>query len=314
MPPGRSVLDTLLENGHDIPNNCRAGACQSCVMQVTKGSVPEQAQIGLKDSHKARGFFLACSCQPEEDIDICLPDTGQTRIPACVSQINKLSNDVVELKIITAETFAYHAGQYVTLWRDEYLGRSYSLASLPYQDETLTFHIKLVPDGMFSGWAHKELRVGDIIFVQGPIGDCFYTREKPEQNLLLIGTGTGLAPLLGIMRDALNSGHTGEIHLFHGALTLSGLYLHADISMLEGACGNLSYYPCVLNAEANMPDNVIDGDISRIISESIHNPSGWKTFLCGDQGLVETIRKQVFLAGCNMKDIYADPFIHSWDN
>ncbi|GMR08423.1 MAG: FAD-binding oxidoreductase [Gammaproteobacteria bacterium] len=308
---GSSVLDTLLEHGHEIPNNCRAGACQSCVMQVTKGSVPEQAQIGLKDSHKTRGFFLACSCRPEEDIDICLPDADQTRIPACVSKISKLSNDVVELKIVTVETFAYHAGQYVTLWRDEYLGRSYSLASLPQPDEALTFHIRLIPDGMFSGWVHKELRVGDTIFVQGPIGDCFYTRGKPEQNLLLAGTGTGLAPLLGIMRDALNSEHTGEIHLFHGALTLSGLYLHDDITMLEGAFSNLSYYPCVLNAEKNMPDNVIEGDISKIISASVRHTCGWKTFLSGNQGLVETIRKQVFLAGCNMKDIYADPFIHS---
>lgn len=87
---GSTVLDTLLEHGHEIPNNCRAGACQSCLMQVTKGQVPEQAQKGLKDSHKAKGLFLACCCEPEEDINIQIADAEQLRIPATVNQIKKL--------------------------------------------------------------------------------------------------------------------------------------------------------------------------------------------------------------------------------
>ncbi|MCK4708818.1 MAG: 2Fe-2S iron-sulfur cluster binding domain-containing protein, partial [Gammaproteobacteria bacterium] len=247
---GSTVLDTLLEHGHEVPNNCRAGACQSCMMQVTKGKVPERSQQGLKDSHKAKGLFLACSCEPEEDLNIQLPDAHQLRIPATVSQINKLSSDVIELKLKTTEPYKYYAGQYVTLWRDEFLGRSYSLASLPQQDETLNFHIKLIPNGMFSGWVHDELQVGDTLFVQGPAGDCFYTPENPQQNLLLIGTGTGLAPLYGIIHDALQQGHTGEIHLFHGALNPSGLYLMEDLSILEQQHHNIKYHPCVFNSEA----------------------------------------------------------------
>ncbi len=314
VPSGRSVLDILLEHGHEIPNNCRAGACQSCVMQVTKGTVPEQAQRGLKDSHKEIGLFLACSCQPEEDIDIRLPDDEQIKIPATVSQIGKLSDDVIELKIKTTEPYEYHAGQYVTLWRDAHLGRSYSLASLLESDDAMIFHIKLIPGGEFSGWVHKELCVGDTIFVQGPAGDCFYTQGNADQNLLLIGTGTGLSPLYGIIRDALESGHTGEIHLFHGALTPSGLYLHDKLARFEQKHANFSYHPCVLNAETNMPDNIIEGDISKIALEVVSRPNGWKTFLCGDQELVNKLRKQIFLAGCNMNDIYIDAFLHSRTN
>jgi CDP-4-dehydro-6-deoxyglucose reductase len=182
---GSSVLDTLLENAHEIPNNCRAGACQSCLMQVTNGKVPEQSQKGLKDSHKAKGFFLACSCVPEEDIEIQLPDANQLRIPATVNQVTLLSDDVIELDIQTTESFEYHAGQYVTLWRDDSLGRSYSLASLPQKNGKLIFHIKLIPNGEFSGWVHNDLQVGDTLFIQGPAGDCFYTLGNPEQNMLL---------------------------------------------------------------------------------------------------------------------------------
>ncbi len=308
---GSTVLDTLLEQGHEIPNNCRAGACQSCIMQVTNGTVPEKSQKGLKDSHKAKGLFLACSCKPEEDIEIELPDAEQLRIAATVSEINKLSTDVIELKIKTTESFEYDAGQFVTLWKDEQLGRSYSLASLPEADGTLSFHIRLISNGQFSGWVHNELQIGDTIFVQGPAGDCFYTSGNPGQNLLLIGTGTGLAPLYGIIHDALKQGHTGEIHLFHGALNPSGLYLTEELTRLAQQYNNVKYHPCVLNAEQSTLANITEGDIGKIALEVVPEPSGWKSFLCGNEDLVNQLKKKIFLAGSNMNDIYADPFIKS---
>ena len=308
---GSTVLDTLLKNGHDIPNNCRAGACQSCIMQVTKGKVPEQSQKGLKDSHKAKGYFLACGCKPEEDIDIELADSEQLRITATVIEINKLSADVLELKIKATEPFDYNAGQYVTLWKDEHLGRSYSIASLPKDNGTLTFHIRLIPNGKFSGWLNNQLKIGDTLFVQGPAGDCFYTSGKPEQNLLLIGTGTGLAPLYGIIHDAIQQGHTGEIHLFHGALNTTGLYLTEKLFNLEQQYENFKYHPCVLTSDMDTPSAMIEGDISKVVIDLVPKPTGWKTYLCGDESLVKVLRKKIFLAGCNMNDIYADPFIHT---
>jgi len=308
---GSTVLDTLLGQGLEIPNNCQAGACQSCVMQVTKGAVPEKSQKGLKDSQKAKGFFLACCCEPEDDINIQLVDADQLRISATVREINKLSTTVIELKIKTTEPYQYHAGQYVTLWKDEHLGRSYSLACLPQDDEDLSFHIKHIPDGQFSGWVHNELQVGDTLFVQGPAGDCFYTSGNPEQNLLLIGTGTGLAPLYGIIHDALKQGHTGEIRLYHGALNPSGLYLTEELSQLAHQHENVMYHPCVVTAEKDMLSNIMEGDISKIALETIPKPSGWKSFLCGDEELVNQLKKKIFLAGSNMNDIYTDSFLKS---
>ena len=160
---GHSVLDILLENGQAIPNSCRAGACQSCLMQVTKGNVPEKAQKGLKESHKAKGLFLACSCQPEEDIEICLPDSEKIKVSATITKVDKLSSDVLELSVEPKEYLDFIPGQYVTLWLDEKLGRSYSLANIPKENGELTFHIRLVPNGLFSGWIHSESKPGDTI-------------------------------------------------------------------------------------------------------------------------------------------------------
>lgn len=304
-----SVLDTLLEQGHEIPNNCRAGACQSCIMQLTKGTVPEKAQKGLNDSHKAKGLFLACSCIPEEYIEIELANTEQLRVHATVSEINTLSTDVVELIIKTTDTFTYHAGQYVTLWKDELLGRSYSLTNLPEKDGVLSFHIRLIPEGKFSGWVHNELQIGDTLSVQGPAGDCFYTEGNPEQNLLLVGTGTGLAPLYGIVHDALKQKHTGEIHLFHGALKPSGLYLTEELTRVARQHVNFHYHPCVITAEAGMSENITEGDISKMALAATPTPRETKSFLCGNEDFVNPLKKKIFLAGSNMKDIYTDAFI-----
>ena len=306
---GDSVLDTLLGNDKEIPNNCRVGACQSCLMQVTKGHVPEESQKGLKDSFKVQGYFLACSCKPEENIEISLPDSEKVQTKATVKEINKLTDDVIELKIQTIVPYEFFAGQYVTLWSKDKVGRSYSLASLPDKNNILTFHIKLVPNGVFSHWLHNVLKVNDTLYVQGPAGDCFYTKGKEDQNLLLVGTGTGLAPLYGIIHDALESGHTGEIHLFHGALNPYGLYLHDILGKLANNYSNLFYHPCVLRPDDEMPSDINAGDIADIVLTNIPKTNGWKTFLCGDPDLVVKLRKKIFLAGCDMKEIYSDPFV-----
>ena len=57
-----------------------------------------------------------------------------------------------------------------------------------------------------SGWLGTEARPGEAVRLQGPVGECFYVPGQPEQPLLLAGTGTGLAPLYGIVRDALAAG------------------------------------------------------------------------------------------------------------
>lgn len=308
---GTSVLEALLDHGQEIPNSCRAGACQSCVMQLTKGSVPEQAQRGLKDAHKLKGLFLACSCHPEEDIEVCLPDNNQLRVPATVHKLIKRPGDVVELQLKTDSSFDYRAGQFVTLWRNQHLARSYSLTTMPQLDNLLTFHIKRIPGGEFSSWIHDELQLGETLSVQGPAGDCFYIPGAAEQDLLLVGTGTGLAPLLGIIQDALENGHTGAIHLIHGALHFPGLYYHQELTKLAAANPNVHYHPCVLNKSDDLPDGVKTASVNDVVTQVVEKPVGWKAYLCGDPDLVSKLRKQIFLAGCDMKNIYADPFLPS---
>ncbi len=310
---GQSLLEALLEAGHDIPNSCRAGACQSCLMQATEGEVPAEAQAGLKDTHQAQGYFLACRCQPRGDLKVRLPAPGSVRVSARVTDKALLAPDVLRLRLRAEGELDYRAGQYVSVWRDASLGRSYSLASVPGLDEALELHVRRVPGGAMSNWMHDELEPGVELALQGPAGDCFYLEGTEDRPLLLVGTSTGLAPLIGIARDALNKGHRGPIHLFHGALALEGLYLRDELRALDEAHAHFHYHPSVMNAEAALPEGVECGAIDAKALAVAESLSGWKVYLCGAPDLVQRMRKQAFLAGAGMGDIYADAFLSSAD-
>ena len=116
------------------------------------------------------------------------------------------------LRLRPEGSFDYQPGQYVQLRRPDGLARSYSLASLP-REGWLELHVRRVTDGRMSSWIFDELHVGGRLELRGPFGDCHYEPGRPEQPLLLAGLGTGLAPLYGIARDALESGHTGPVQL-----------------------------------------------------------------------------------------------------
>ncbi|RMH62196.1 MAG: oxygenase, partial [Zetaproteobacteria bacterium] len=186
------------------------------------------------------------------------------------------------------------------------LTRSYSLASLPEED-ALELHIKRVPGGQMSGWIFDELQEGDEVVFHGPAGDCFYLPGHEEQPLLLVGTGTGLAPLYGIVRDALRHGHRGPIYLYHGSLHATGLYLEETLSTLAERNAQFHYVPCVLQGTA--PRGGRTGNIVDVPKRELGSLNGYRVYLCGDPELVHALRQQCFLAGAAMQDIYADPFV-----
>jgi ferredoxin-NADP reductase/ferredoxin len=288
-----TVLDGLLRQGISVPHACKSGVCQSCLMRAASGSVPEKAQVGLKDTLKARNYFLACSCKLEAGAELEVGGgADELRVPARLDSMTPLSGD----------------GQYLTLLRPDGLARSYSVASLP-REGLLELHVRLLPGGAMSGWLRTEARPGDEVKIQGPAGDCFYIPGRPDQPLLLAGTGTGLAPLYGIVRDALEQGHTGPLWLFHGARDPRGLYLVEELRELAARHPNLHYRPSVL--EGRLEEGVQVGALDALIRAECPKPVGWRAFLCGNPELVLSLRKKLFLAGLSLKDIHADAFLPS---
>jgi ferredoxin-NADP reductase/ferredoxin len=310
LAPDESVLEGLLRQGVDVPNSCRAGACQSCLMRAVEGGAPPAAsQQGLKDSLRAQGFFLACQCKPATDLTVARADGVLGRAAATVLRVEKLSADVARVLLDCHAPFEYRPGQFLHLVRADGLTRSYSLASQGTRDDFLELHVRKVVGGAMSNWLHDDVAPGDRLEVRGPAGDCFYLAGQPEQPILLAGTGTGLAPLYAIVRDALHQGHTGPIRLYHGALNPAGLYLVDELTQLAAEYANFTYVRSVLNADDALAEGLRVGNLEKMILSDTPSFAGWRVFLCGNPELVKNLRKRIFLAGAKMKEIYSDAFV-----
>ena len=290
---GDTALEALLRAGIAIPHSCRAGACQSCLVQAKTDNVPAAAQQGLKESLRAQNYLLACLCRPGEDLALGPPGQG-VRIPAFLTDIDWLSESVLRVRFSATEPLGHRPGQYLTLFRPDGLGRSYSIAG-----EELELHVRRIPGGAMSNWL-AEAQPGQAVEIQGPAGDCFYTPGDPAQPLLLAGAGTGLAPLYGILRDALRQGHHGPIWLYHGALNERGLYLTAELAAMALEYPNFTYRPALLDR---------DGPLPELISRDHPKLNGWRGFVCGDPTIVNLLRKRLFLGGMASRAISADAFL-----
>ena len=303
---GQSVLDVLLENEQNIPYSCKVGVCVTCIMQAVEGEVPEVAQAGLRESLAAQGHFLPCVCKPTADMRVVNIDQQDLFSPAVVQDIEYLPKDICRIFLEPTTPVYYHAGQFMNLRREDGLARAYSLASLPTVDSRLEFHVKRLNRGQMSNWIMDELRPGDHLGIQGPTGNCYYESGDADQNILLIGNGTGLAPLIGITRDALSSGHTGPIKLYHGSQTLAGLYLGDELRALEAAHGNFEYIPCV-SREAE-PDGYRQGRADDVAFSDHADLKGWRLFLCGYPPMVESAKSRALNAGAKATNILTDPY------
>ena len=304
-----SVLDTLLRHNIDIPYSCHAGVCNTCVMVCDETKPPDNATRGLKNTLVAQGYFLACQYVPSESITVRKADDFGLFCQAIVLEKSLLSDHVCRLRLQPAANLYYRAGQYINLHMPNGEIRSYSLASLPKQDDYLELHIKCMPNGVVSNWLFNEVQQGDTLEIQGAFGDCYYLPGSPDSNILMIGTGTGLAPLIGIVRDALASGHNGLIKLYHGDRNSDDLYLDDELRKLAAKYPNIQYIPCVSSVSEHDKQDIFQGRATDCAFADNKDLKNSLVFLCGSPEMVKSARKLAYLNGADMKNIYADPFV-----
>ena len=307
MLPKETVLEALERAGVDAASGCRNGVCAKCLLQAD--NPPPDSQRGLRSTLRAQGYFYACQARPTEPLTI-RSAPAPARVEAAVTEVRLVAPDVVQVFLTPKAPLAFRPGQYLDVFHPSGGTRSYSIASLPASG-SLELHVRRVPDGLVSGWMH-DLQPGGSIGIRGAFGQCFYAPEdsvgalggEPEK-LLLVGAGTGLAPLLGIARDALAQDFAGTIDLLHGGLEPSRLYLRDELAELERSAANLSVHHCVLRG-ATVAER--EGSLDEIAVQ-VGAPLGkTRAFVCGDEGIVRVLQRALFLAGVPSGEIMADPF------
>ena len=300
LEDGETVLAAMERSGIEAPSGCRAGTCCKCMQQGE--DPPIESQRGLRATLRSQGYFLACQARPTGRLKI----NSQAPLPpvyTVVQSIEVVSSDVARIHLRPSGELTFRPGQYLDVLHPSGTSRSYSIASLP-SDGTLELHVRRIPDGLVSGWLH-DLEEGDEVSVRGAYGQCFHVADEEKKKLLLVGAGTGLAPLLGIARDALHQGHAGPIDLVHGGLQPDRLYLREELAALADQYPQLRIHHCVLRGATKHEH---EGALDEVAIRLAGPLQKVRAFLCGDEALVRQLQRNLFLAGVPSGEILADPF------
>lgn len=308
LEQGETVLEAMERSGLSVPSSCRVGVCHFCLLKATAGPIPKMAQEGLETELSDSGHFKSCVCRPESML-VCEPANSVSFTNYVeIQSIENIGFEIVKITFVRPDGFEFRSGQFATFRAEDGHARSYSIAS-KYSDNSKSFdiHVRRIPNGKMSGWFHSQARPGDLIWMEGAKGKCFYKPDITTEDLLLIGTGTGMAPLIAIASDAISHKHQGKIKIIQGALSEDRLYLVEDFLKMQELSPNLDYQSYVLNGKAS--DHITIGDLRSIAIYTKDSYSNSRIYLCGDPGLVSHLKKHFFLAGASLNNIHADPFI-----
>ena len=297
-----TVLEALLRQGVDAPYSCRAGVCHACLCRGEDVSAlnPESFR-GLSAEQRADGWFLTCQAKPVEDLQ--LRDAAGLRKCRVLSN-RQVAPDVFILRL-EGKDFTYRPGQFLLL-HCQGLSRPYSIASHPAEGY-LEFHIRKLEGGALSPLL-CALQMGDSVDISEAAGSCHYGSPHATSDLVLAATGTGLAPLMGVLKDAIKKEHPGWIFLFHGGRVKSDLYLDDEIRELMKKHPRLLYRPAL--TRDSLP-GYASGRLTELIPPLLKTPQQCSAFLCGHPDFVRELRLKLFLAGLPSARILADAFSHT---
>nr|WP_178112405.1 iron-sulfur-binding ferredoxin reductase [Pseudomonas sp. WS 5019] len=292
-----NLLDALLGGGVAVPYSCRAGSCHACLVRCVAGEPLDSQPEALAADKRAEGWRLACQCQVVKDLQVEPFDPQRDGLAAKVAALDWPSPQVLRLRLQPAKPLRYRPGQHLLLWNEQGVARPYSLASVPGEDDWLEFHIDCRLPGAFCD-AARRLQVGDTLRL-GELrgGALHYDADWQARPLWLLAAGTGLAPLYGVLRDALRQEHQGAIRLLHVAHEPAEHYLAHELQALAEQHANLQVE---LVTAAQLPAALAE---LRLVSRQT------LALLCGHPLTVDSFARRLYMAGLPRSQMLADVFL-----
>ncbi|MDV6281034.1 2Fe-2S iron-sulfur cluster-binding protein [Rhodococcus jostii] len=291
--PDQPLLDAFLRGSVWMPNSCNQGTCGTCKLRVVSGEVDHglSPEHTLTRAEREQGFALACQATPCSDTVVERLDTAPAGtvhalrdVVGTVSAIEDVARDTRRVLVTLDSPLEFSAGQYVELrvpGTDH--RRQYSMANTPGESKQLEFHIRRQPGGVATdGWVFGTLSVGERVEMAGPLGDF---RLDPEDAgpMILLGGGTGLAPLKSMVRQALTSAPDRAIHLYHGVREAADLYDMELFREWERAHPGFRYVPCL----SDQSWSGRSGYVTDAFVEDFDTCRGYSGYLCGPPAMVD---------------------------
>jgi NAD(P)H-flavin reductase/ferredoxin len=316
---GKSVLDSALQAGYEIPYSCRTGICGSCRGHVVSGEVKGGTGAGLSEEEQRDGHVLLCQARPCSDITVAVREIKKIdrsaikTVNAKVYRLTRAAPDVtiLQLRFPAGTKVKFKAGQYLSVKLDDGTFRHFSMANPPHQNDGIELHIRHVPGGKFSQRIADSLAVGDQLEVSLPYGD-FYLREECDSPIILLASGTGFAPIKSLVEDAIKRKLTRSMVLYWGARKPQDLY-KADLPQKWAA--QLPWFRFVPVLSEAGPQDGWDGRtgfVHQAVMDDIASLVEYEVYACGAPPMINAAR-QKFVAerALNRDAFYCDAFVPS---
>lgn len=295
----QSILDAALRANEWLPHSCTQGTCGTCKLKVLCGEVDhhQSPEYTLTAEERAEGLALGCIATPRSNLTVePLGNAGDDGVPHY--PLRDYEGTVVVLEDIAANTrrlvveldtpMAFNAGQYAELLVPEHgVARQYSMANPPTETRRLEFHVKLTVGGLSTdGWIFSSMVVGERISLRGPLGQ-FNLVNKQDEPAILIGGGTGLAPLKSIVQQALAEDLVPELFLYNGGRRREDLYDVEYFREPERRYLHFHYRPALSEEQW---DGAM-GLVTDVVIDDFSSCKGMSAYLCGPPAMVEAAVK-----------------------
>jgi propane monooxygenase reductase subunit len=319
----QTILRGAAEQGVMLMHGCKEGQCAACKSFILDGEDVEHdkySTFALPDYEKDEGYTLLCRAHAYEDLTIELLNYDEEMIrsglpiveaTAEVVAIDKVTHDMrhLVLRLVDPKEIKFFPGQYMDIavpGTTEH--RSFSMANTSSREEgRLEFVIKVYPDGLFSRYLDDDLKVGDQLEVSGPFG-VFTLRESHESELVFVGGGAGMAPILSLLRSMAERGIERRATFYYGARTRKDLCFEAELRELEQKLPGFRYVPALSEPTDECAWDGESGMVTEVIKRLESQLKGQDAYVCGPPPMVEAAMPLLAKLGVDETRIYFDKF------
>lgn len=320
--PGEPVLSAALRAGLNLPHSCKGGHCASCKATLLQGRIayPGERPLGLTADEADAGQVLLCQARALEDL---LVQTREVRaavqveiksLPCRIDSLELLAPDVlaVTLRLPAVETLPFRAGQYVDVMLAGERRRSFSIASAPADGSRLVLHVRRASSGEFTTHLFERRPVGELLRIEGPLGQLTFRSESPRRALFVAG-GTGYAPLRSMLRQLIAERDPRPVTLYWGMSARAELYEHEWLESLQQARPGFDYRP-VLSANGEEPGwRGRRGFVHEAVLADHADLAACDVYAAGPPAMIEAIRARFPAHGLPAEQLFFDSFDYAPD-
>jgi len=318
-----NVLAAALRAGLNLPHSCKGGHCSSCRGRVLSGTFayPGERPAGITRDEADQGFALLCQARALTDLTVearemrPAPDVEVKSLPCRIDRLERVAADVmaVFLRLPAVEPLHYRAGQYVDVMLSEGRRRSFSIASAPTDGSLIELHVRRASSSGFTGQLFDSMRTGTLLRIEGPLGQFWFRTESPRPAIL-VGGGTGYAPLRAMLRQLLATGDRRPLTLYWGSRTPGDLYEHVWLTNVAVVRPHFDYRPVLSEADAESSFGALrTGLVHEAVLQDFPDLSGHDVYASGPPAMVEAIRESFLAHGLPREQLFFDSFDYAPD-